>query len=537
MVCRSLARFAKERKAHDIFMCWLDTHEYRSIPTDDYRRSKALHIFHKYIKPGSVLEIGGIDNKERDRINAKIEESKDDASILKTTLFDRVQSICFTEIYSNIFQQFKKTEAFTQLTSTLNTHYNNVRVEDFEYYNKLGEGGFGFVVMAKKKSTGKYYAMKIQTKSGLLDCFSDDPRRADFEKQAFASCQHPFIINLDYAFQTDALAIMVLGLATAGDLQRAQRREPDERLPEERVRFYTAEIVLALGYMHQLGLMYRDLKPNNVLLNEDGHVLLVDLGGVLDQEGKVLGKSNENNLVSPLFAQKFETDIKAIQQQTQAPIDEKERNRKQRRMSIMGTFGYMAPEMVIMLGQTSAEKVGYTNAVDWWSLGVTIFKLLTGYRPFSEDNFNEFMEMVPTINGRRAPTGLPEYSILFQQVPYPNYISNDAVDFISRLLDVNDQTRLGSGPKGLQDIKNHKFFSSIDWALLEQKHVEPPYLPEVKNNGVPEQPLFTSFESMLQEFGKGNWLEDIPREDDQKYFATWYVIDWFYISFLLNLFM
>jgi serine/threonine protein kinase len=88
-----------------------------------------------------------------------------------------------------------------------------VRVEDFEYMNKLGEGGFGFVVHCKKKSTGKHYAMKIQTKVGLLECFADDPRRSDFEKQAFASCQHPFIINLDYAFQTDALAIMVLGLA------------------------------------------------------------------------------------------------------------------------------------------------------------------------------------------------------------------------------------------------------------------------------------------------------------------------------------
>jgi serine/threonine protein kinase len=118
----------------------------------------------------------------------------------------------------------------------------------------------------------------------------------------------------------------------------------------------------------------------------------------------------------------------------------------------------MAPEMVIMLGQTSAEKVGYTNAVDWWSLGVTIFKLLTGFRwvihslihsfihscidscihdfshcrPFSEENFTEFMEMVPTINGRHAPVGLPEYSILFQQIPFPSYMSSDAADLISK---------------------------------------------------------------------------------------------------------
>lgn len=92
--------------------------------------------------------------------------------------------------------------------------YNRVRVDDFEYFSKLGEGGFGFVVHCRKKSTQKHYAMKIQTKVGLLECFSDDMSRVDFEKQAFASCEHPFIVNLDYAFQTDSLVIMLLGLST-----------------------------------------------------------------------------------------------------------------------------------------------------------------------------------------------------------------------------------------------------------------------------------------------------------------------------------
>lgn len=124
-----------------------------------------------------------------------------------------LKSTCFSEIHNNIYKPFKNTDAFQQLQLELQSHYNNVRVDDFEYMNKLGEGGFGFVVHCKKKSTLKHYAMKIQTKSGLLDCFSDDPRRVDFEKQAFACCQHPFIINLDYAFQTESLAVMVLGLA------------------------------------------------------------------------------------------------------------------------------------------------------------------------------------------------------------------------------------------------------------------------------------------------------------------------------------
>lgn len=81
----------------------------------------------------------------------------------------------------------------------------------------------------------------------------------------------------------------MIGLATAGDLQRALNKSPDERLTEERVRFYVAEITLALAYLHQMGLMYRDLKPNNVLLHEDGHIQLVDLGGVADEYGMTLG--------------------------------------------------------------------------------------------------------------------------------------------------------------------------------------------------------------------------------------------------------
>lgn len=296
------------------------------------------------------------------------------------------------------------------------------------------------------------------------------------------------------------------------------RLEPDERLPEARVRFYAAEIVLALAYMHQRGLVYRDLKPNNVLLNEDGHVLLADLGGVLDLEGRVLGQhSPGHELISPLLWRRYDTHIIPLndgEQDLCAGVD-------RRRMSIMGTFGYMAPEMVIMMGQSSAEKVGYTSAVDWWSLGVTIFRLLTGFRPFSDDNLSSFIEMVPTVNGRRAPIGLTEYANLFQDIPFPEYVSAPARDIISRLLNVNECTRLGAGPDGLRDLKSHSFFEGINWEKLEQRHVEPPHVP-AKDISVPEEvALFPNFETMMNEFGKSDWLEDPPNDDEQKHFGTW----------------
>lgn len=180
---------------------------------------------------------------------------------------------------------------------------------------------------------------------------------------------------------------------------------------------------------------------------------------------------------------------------------------------------YMAPEMVIMLSQASHEKQGYTNAVDWWSLGVTIFKLLTGFRPFSEENFDTFVDMVPTINGRKAPTALPEYSILFQQIPFPPYVSENAKDIISKFLDVNELTRLGSGPKGLKNIKSHPFFASINWEKLELGHMDPPFIPDAQQ--LEETPAYPNFATMMTELGKDSWMTDKPKEYDQKYFDDW----------------
>jgi protein-serine/threonine kinase len=525
----AIFKYAKQVvMAQDIFMCWVDIQEFKSIPTESYRRSKALHIYHKYIKPDAILVVGDIELSERERYKQELALSKDDPSILTLHFYDKIQTRCFLGMYHNVYLPFKSTNEYFELTRQLQKRYNHVKLNDFEYFGKLGEGGFGFVVHCRKRSTGKHYAMKLQTKKGLIECFSDDPWRADFEKQAFASCQHPFIVNLDYAFQTDSLAIMVLGLATAGDLQKALNRAAEERLSEERVRFYVAEIVLALSYLHQMGLMYRDLKPNNVLLNEDGHIQLVDLGGVADEYGVTLGQNDGNNLI-PLFAQHFQrTKLTTITEDTKESspvvvVQSTNSKKPKRKLSIMGTFGYMAPEMVIMLSQASHEKTGYTYSVDWWSLGVTMFKLLSGYRPFTDDNFNTFVEMATTMNALvREHCDSPEYAILFQEIPFPSHISPEAKDLISKLLDVNPKSRLGSGSNGSKNIKSHNFFKGIDWDLLEQKHIEPPYKPE-HSRLLDELIPYPDFETLMKEYGKADWLNDAPQKEGQKYFANWYV--------------
>jgi serine/threonine protein kinase len=220
-----------------------------------------------------------------------------------------------------------------------------VKLTDFEYFNKLGEGGFGFVVHCKKKSTGRHYAMKIQTKIGLLDCYKEDPQKVNMEKDAFASLQHPFIVNLYYAFQTPSLVLMVLDLADCGDLHGALTNAPNQRLPEDRVRFYIAEMVLALGYLHQRGLIYRDLKPQNVLLNADGHVQLVDLGGVMDDQGAWTEKhQSEYKSVLPLFAHGQATTVEEDSTENTPFVAGEEvpdptKKKKKKKQSIMGTLG------------------------------------------------------------------------------------------------------------------------------------------------------------------------------------------------------
>ena len=181
----------------------------------------------------------------------------------------------------------------------------------------------------------------------------------------------------------------------------------------------------------------------------------------------------------------------------------------------------MAPEMVIMLSQASHEKTGYTYAVDWWSLGVTMFKLLSGYRPFTDDNFNTFVEMATTMNALvREHCDCPEYAILFQEIPFPSYFSPEAKDLISKLLDVNPKTRLGSGPQGGKNIKSHIFFQNMDWDLLEQKHIEPPFKPD-HSKLLDELIPYPDFETFMKDFGKEEWLTDAPLKDQQRYFANW----------------
>ena len=188
-----------------------------------------------------------------------------------------------------------------------------------------------------------------------------------------------------------------------------------------------------------------------------------------------------------------------------------------RARSIIGTFGYMAPEMVIILAQYNSEIVGYTYSVDWWSLGVCIYKFLTGSRPFNEHSMTRLINQAPNHHGTYEFS--KKYAILFQEIQYNETISDPARDIINKMLDSNPESRLGSGPNGLKNMKSHLFFEDINWNLLEEKLVEPPHIPS--NTDIEPAPRYTGFDDMLRKLQRERWLSTYPSKDAQKYFDKW----------------
>jgi len=200
--------------------------------------------------------------------------------VLEPKLFLELQNEVFKEM-RDLFLHFREcTEDFEAYKREKRRAYNRVEPADFIYYDTLGKGGFGQVVWVKKKSTGMHFAMKIQAKDTLLNTWgSTTIRHVEIERDVLVAHQdNPFIVSLRYAFQTPRYAFLCLDLAEGGSIRKVLDAAPCNRLPLEQVRLYTAEIVVALEALHDHNILYRDLKPENVLLRRDGHILLADMG-------------------------------------------------------------------------------------------------------------------------------------------------------------------------------------------------------------------------------------------------------------------
>uniref|UniRef100_A0AAY4DXK2 non-specific serine/threonine protein kinase n=1 Tax=Denticeps clupeoides TaxID=299321 RepID=A0AAY4DXK2_9TELE len=265
----------------------------------------------------------------------------------------------------------------------------------FELLKVLGQGSFGKVFLVRKivgPDAGQLYAMKVLKKASLK---VRDRVRTKMERDILVEVNHPFIVKLHYAFQTEGKLYLILDFLRGGDV--FTRLSKEVMFTEEDVKFYLAELALALDHLHNLGIVYRDLKPENILLDEAGHIKLTDFG---------------------LSKESVDQDKKAY--------------------SFCGTVEYMAPEVV--------NRRGHTQSADWWSLGVLMFEMLTGTLPFQGKDRNETMNMI--LNP--------------QWYDFEPYIMSLCV---------------GAGPDGVEEIKRHAFFSTIDWNKLYRRELQPPFKP------------------------------------------------------------
>jgi len=219
-----------------------------------------------------------------------------------------------------------------------------VSVADFELLNLVGKGSFGKVIQVRKKDSGEIFAMKVLSKKHIVD--HNEVEHTKSEKNILMKLQHPFLVGLNYSFQTDDKLYFILDYVNGGELFYHLQKE--KRFSEERVRFYGAEIVLALEYLHNAGVVYRDLKPENLLLTNEGHICMTDFG--LCKEG------------------------------LHSPDDRTE--------TFCGTPEYLAPE--VLAGQ------GYGKAVDWWSFGSLLYEMLTGLPPFYSQDVQEMYRKIMT---------------------------------------------------------------------------------------------------------------------------------------------
>ncbi|KAF0701212.1 Aste57867_8286 [Aphanomyces stellatus] len=293
-------------------------------------------------------------------------------------------------------------------------------VNDFELVSVIGKGACGTVLLVQKKDNLKLYAMKVLKKDWVMN--KDLVTQTMAERRILQEANHPYIVQLRFAFQNKDKLYMVMDYYSGGSLRQVLRRRG--RFSIKRARFYLAEILLAIAHLHASNILYRDLKLENIVLTADGNVACTDFGLSKEEVDKETGRAS----------------------------------------SFVGTCEYLAPEIIL--------KQPYGTAVDWWAFGILMYEMIQGDSPFRHQN----------------PAVLFE-KILSDEAVFSERFTPEAKDLVTKLLDKDASTRLGSGATGAEEIKAHEFFKEVDWAGLLNQTVEVPRPPHRQEDVTPESCL------------------------------------------------
>ncbi|CAD8161483.1 unnamed protein product [Paramecium pentaurelia] len=336
-------------------------------------------------------------------------------------------------------QSLKKVDQL-QSQSLQDLDINKITLKDFLSQGQIGRGQFGKVFKVKMKNSSQEYAMKVIKKSEIIQFGLVE--HTMLEKSVLIRSKNPFVVKLKYSFQTDQKLYLVMELVNGGQLSKILSKYHQNRFTQIQAQFCAAEIILGLEYIHEtLKVLYRDLKPDNILVTQDGHLKLTDFG----------------------LSKQYDTqDMKFF--------------------TFVGTPEYIAPEILL--------KSGHNSSVDWWSLGILLYEMLVGYTPFRDQSNN--LRVI-------------ENKIIQSEILFPDFVSNEAKDIISQLLNKDPNNRLGS--RSVDQIKKHIFFSQINWDDIYYLRTKSPILDgltkilqqkQTENKGVPKK-IFETPQSQIRQ--------------------------------------
>uniref|UniRef100_A0A6B2EBJ6 G protein-coupled receptor kinase n=1 Tax=Phlebotomus kandelakii TaxID=1109342 RepID=A0A6B2EBJ6_9DIPT len=382
---------------------------YEKTECHDERRKLAREIYDNFIMKEMLSHTHEYSKEAVSHVQKYLMKNE-----VPVNLFEPYIEEIFHHLRGEPFVKFLESEKYTRFCQWKNLELNiQLTMNDFSVHRIIGRGGFGEVYGCRKADTGKMYAMKCLDKKRIKmkqgETLALNERTMLSLVSTGIDC--PFIVCMTYAFHTTDKLCFILDLMNGGDLH--YHLSQHGVFNESEMKFYAAEVILGLEHMHKRYIVYRDLKPANILLDENGHIRISDLGLACDYS-------------------------------------------KKKPHASVGTHGYMAPEVL-------SKGTPYDSSADWFSFGCMLYKLLKGHSPFRQHKTKDKHEI--------------DRMTLTMNVELPESFSKELRNLLESLLHRDVDKRLGCRGRGAEEVKEHPFFTGIDWHQVYIQKYTPPLIP------------------------------------------------------------